>query len=65
VQCDATKRLMKQEEIPYQEINVEEDVDALQFVLNLGYMSAPVVYVNENNHWAGFQPDKIKELNDE
>lgn len=64
VQCDATKRLMKQEEIPYNEIDVTEDEQALTFVKELGYLAVPVVYVNENNHWSSFQPDKIKELND-
>ena len=34
---------------------------ALEMVESLGYMQAPVVIAGEE-HWSGFQPDKINAL---
>lgn len=33
---------------------------ALEYVMQeLGYSQAPVVVVDEHDHWSGFRPDKI------
>lgn len=62
VQCQWTKKIMEQEGIAYDEINVEEDAAALEFIKGLGYSAAPVV-VAGNEHWSGFRPERIKGLN--
>lgn len=61
VQCVATKRALNQAGIPYITIDVTEDEAAYQYVTSLGYLAAPVVTVGDD-HWSGFQPDKIKQL---
>lgn len=61
VQCDATKRALTKAGLAYSVVDVTEDADALAKVKALGYMQAPVV-ITEDDHWAGFRPDKIKAL---
>lgn len=48
------------------DLSLPENDAALQWVMNdLGYSEAPIVYVDENNHWCGFRPDKIITLKPE
>ncbi|QPK94164.1 glutaredoxin-like protein NrdH [Actinomyces sp. zg-332] len=58
VQCDATKRALDKKGINYETVDIAEDIQALEYVKSLGYQQAPVV-VTDNDHWAGFRPDKI------
>lgn len=58
VQCDATKRALDKKGISYELIDIAEDMQALEYVKSLGYQQAPVV-ITDNDHWAGFRPDKI------
>ena len=62
VQCKATRRQLDRAGISYNEINLEADSDALGYVKSLGYHAAPVVVTASGEHWAGFRPDRIKEL---
>lgn len=66
VQCDATYRALDKCEIPYRKIDVSENPEFLLFIgEELGYMQAPVVFVEDGtgeNHWSGFRPDRIKAL---
>lgn len=61
VQCNATYRALENKAIPYETVDMSQDVEALQRVRDLGYMQAPVVIAGED-HWSGFRPDKIEEL---
>jgi glutaredoxin-like protein NrdH len=61
VQCTATYRALDGKGIEYQIFDVSEDEKALQTVMELGYMQAPVVIAGDD-HWSGFRPDKIAEL---
>ena len=63
MQCRQSKLLLNRLGIPYTTIDIEHDADALQYVLNLGYMAAPVITVSDGTnikHWSGFIPDNIK-----
>ncbi|MEA5456922.1 glutaredoxin-like protein NrdH [Sinomonas sp. JGH33] len=63
VQCNATKRALDKKGIAYREVDVTEVPAALEYVTeDLGYSMAPVVVVDEHNHWAGFRPDRIENL---
>jgi glutaredoxin-like protein NrdH len=55
--CDLTKGRFVREGVPFQELSVLEHRDAL---LAMGYSSAPVVVVDDQDHWAGFRPDRIQ-----
>lgn len=61
VQCTATYRGLDSKGIEYEVIDLSQDPDALEQVKALGYLQAPVV-VTDEDHWSGFQPDKIDEL---
>lgn len=61
VQCDSTKRLLTKNEIPFEEVDLSKDPEALAMVRGLGYSAAPVVMVGED-HWSGFRPDKLSAL---
>ena len=60
IRCKMTKHAMDKKGVPYTEINIREDLDAATYVTeDLGYSEAPVVVVDEHNHWSGFRPDLI------
>ena len=61
VQCDSTKRMLKKNEIAFDEVDMSQDPIALEMVKSLGYTSAPVVIAGED-HWSGFRMDKIQNL---
>lgn len=61
VQCGATKRHLDKLNIPYETINVTNDIGALDKLASLGYRSAPVV-ITDNDSWSGYVPDKIDKL---
>lgn len=64
VQCTATYRALDNAGVIYNIVDLSTDENALDQVKALGYLGAPVVIVGEDDHWSGFQPDKIKELSD-
>jgi glutaredoxin-like protein NrdH len=53
---------MAREGIPFVEVDVEQDAEALEYIKGLGYAAAPVV-VYGDDHWSGFRPERIKGLN--
>ena len=60
VQCTMTKNLLGAHGVEL----IEEDITApgnTEAAKALGLMSAPVV-VADDEYWAGFQPEKIKQL---
>lgn len=59
VQCNATYRALDSKGIPYRVVDLSESPEALEYVKELGYTSAPVVVVDDQDHWAGFRPDHI------
>lgn len=62
-QCFTTKMVLDNEGIEYEAINVEENEDALKYVRDeLGFSAMPVVVAEGHEPFAGFQPEKLKEL---
>jgi glutaredoxin-like protein NrdH len=61
VQCDSTKRVLTRSEIPYEEVDLSQDVEAMSYVRELGYSAAPIVISGED-HWSGFRMDKLSTL---
>lgn len=61
-QCRMTYLALDQRGIPYEIVNVAapENAAALAYVTeDLDYSTAPVVVVDEHDHWGGFRPDRI------
>ena len=59
VQCTRTKAALKKRGLEYQEI--EADAETADNFREQGYLSLPIVVANGET-WAGFRPDKIKEI---
>lgn len=62
VQCVATKKALDKADIDYTVIDISQDDDARELVLEMGYKGVPVVVVGDQ-HWNGFRPDRLAELN--
>lgn len=63
VQCQMTYRALDSANIEYDVVDITEVPAALEYVTEeLGYRQAPVVVVDDDDHWSGFQPDQIKRL---
>ncbi|CDM79505.1 glutaredoxin-like protein NrdH (plasmid) [Mycobacterium marinum] len=62
VQCAATLKALDRQGIEYQKIDVTQNSKAREYVMSLGYLGAPVVYVSPTEHWAGFRPDRVARL---
>ncbi|MFY9263494.1 MAG: glutaredoxin domain-containing protein [Arcanobacterium sp.] len=64
VQCNATERLFKRNDVPFNRVDMDKNVAALEFVKERGHQAAPVVIVQKGHkvvdEWSGFNPDKIK-----
>ena len=61
VQCNATKKALDRAGLEYDMVDISMDDEALDYVMALGYVQAPVVEAN-GEHWSGFRPDRIKAL---
>ena len=61
VQCDATKRYLKRNQIDFEEIALQDDPQALEMIRGMGYTAAPVVMAGES-HWSGFRMDMLDTL---
>lgn len=61
MQCNFTKKWLKERNVPYTELNVEEVEEALSKIKEMGYQAVPVI-VTETENWYGFQPDKLAKL---
>ncbi len=59
VQCTATYRALDRAGLAYDVVDLSADDRALAQVMDLGYQQAPVVFADDE-HWAGFRPDRIK-----
>ncbi|UGU28261.1 glutaredoxin domain-containing protein [Mycobacterium kansasii] len=53
---------INKEGISYQKVDVTEHPEAREYVMSLGYLGAPVVYVSPTVHWSGFRPDRLAGL---
>ena len=63
VQCTMTYRALDKAGVTYTVVDVTLNAAALEYVSeDLGYSAAPIVVVDEHNHWSGFRPDRIAAL---
>ena len=60
--CKKTKKLLTELGIDFEEINLDEHPELIDYIKHeLGFSSTPVI-VTDNGAWAGFQPSKIKAI---
>lgn len=61
--CQMTKMMLKAKGIPFVEVNIREDSNAYAYVTeDLGYSMAPVVVVDDQDHWCDLRPDHIDRI---
>ena len=61
VQCEATRRALDKNGVPYDVVDLTQDAAALAMVRELGHLQAPVVVAGDQ-HWSGFRPDRVADL---
>ena len=61
MQCKMTKKFLDQHGADFEEINIDEKPEKIEYVKNLGFSAAPVIE-GGNVVFSGFQPSKLKEL---
>ena len=61
-QCNLTKSILDKNNIPFTSVDLSQDEEAMNYVVSLGYSAAPVVVVDEEQHWSGFRPERIASL---
>lgn len=64
VQCEMTKEFLKQNKVEFEEVNIEENEEALELIKMHGFQGLPVVTRSESFDFAfsRFQIDKLEEL---
>ncbi|HFH8586571.1 TPA: glutaredoxin-like protein NrdH [Streptococcus agalactiae] len=61
MQCKMTKKFLDQHGADFEEINIDEKPEKIEYVKNLGFSAAPVIEAG-NVVFSGFQPSKLKEF---
>ncbi|MFA9414549.1 MULTISPECIES: glutaredoxin-like protein NrdH [unclassified Streptococcus] len=59
--CKMTKKFLTENGVDFEEINIEEQPEKIDYVKSLGFSSAPVIEAG-NIVFSGFQPAKLKKL---
>ena len=62
VQCNATFLALEKAGVSYEKIDVTQNADAREYVMSLGYLAMPVVYISPSQHWSGYRPDAIGKI---
>lgn len=67
MQCEMTKMWLKQNDIPFEAVDIEANPGALELLKHYGYSSLPVVAIDDeigdsSKSWSGFQVDKLERL---
>jgi glutaredoxin-like protein NrdH len=61
--CRMTKLLLDGKNIPWREVDITEHPEARTYVTEeLGYSIAPVVVVDDDDHWCDVRPDHIDRI---
>lgn len=61
MQCKMTKKFLEQNGATFQEINIDEYPEKIDYVKSLGFTAAPVIE-SDQMVFSGFQPTKLKEI---
>lgn len=60
--CKMTKNWLKDNGFSYKETNVDDDLNALTYLIENNLRTMPVVFKDSDLLALGFQPDKLKTL---
>lgn len=60
--CVFTKKFLESQNVEYTEKNIDKNEIYLEEVKDLGYNSLPVVEVNDEETFSGYDPNKLQSL---
>lgn len=61
--CKLTKQALTDQGVPFVEVDVTKNEAAHTYITaELGYSEAPVVVVDDQDHWSGMRPDHIERI---
>lgn len=61
MQCNMTKKFLTNADVDFEEINIDEQPEKIDYVKSLGFTAAPVIQAGDIV-FSGFQPSKLKEI---
>lgn len=61
IQCNMAKRFLNENNIPFEEVNIDVDPTMIDWLKGQGFQSVPVV-ISEIRPIVGFRPDELKQL---
>ncbi|PDQ36525.1 MAG: hypothetical protein B5766_00330 [Candidatus Lumbricidophila eiseniae] len=62
VQCDMTKRLLDRRSVAYTSIDLSVHPEDVTRLSNAGFKTVPIIEIDGQPAFAGFQPDRITTL---
>ena len=62
VRCEMAKRYLNDKGVPFEEVDVFENAEALQMLRDEGYSEMPIVDINGEFH-TGFRPGVLSKVN--
>lgn len=62
IQCKMVKRYLAAHEIAFQEINIDEHPEKIDWLKAEGFQSVPVVIQQDKEPIIGFSPDRLKAM---
>lgn len=61
MQCKMAKRFLSENQIAFEEINIDNEPEALEFLKEKGFQSVPVI-TSDAQTIIGFRPDQLRQL---
>ncbi len=62
MQCKMTKRFLTEHHVDFDERNINEEPQYVDYLKEHGFQSLPVVEANGDLQFSGFQPAKLQQL---
>lgn len=61
MQCKMTKRFLAENNISFEEVNIDNEPNALDWLKEQGFQSVPVI-TSDATTVVGFRPDQLRQL---
>ncbi|EOT47195.1 MULTISPECIES: glutaredoxin-like protein NrdH [Enterococcus] len=62
MQCKMAKRFLTQNNVSFEEINIDTQPEYIDILKEQGFQSVPVVTSDNSSAIIGFRPDQLKQL---
>lgn len=62
MQCNFTKKWLDDNKIEFKEVNVMDEPQTLMVIKSWGFQSLPVVEIEGQEPFFGFQPDRLESV---